>query len=208
MAVFIGLTIYLPLYFEIGLGFSASESGLALLPLMVCTTIGAMSAGRTMLHVKHYSLIPMLGLGIGALALLPMFFEPNGLPLLWIEILFAIASIGVGTVFPISMVSVQNSVAVHQLGTATATVSFMRNFGSAIGVAIFGTVVISGGISRDHAVDAMVTSAQFNEAFRWVFLIGALGLGLSFFTMAKMEVRPLVDRRAQEQAKKEPESQG
>jgi hypothetical protein len=118
----------------------------------------------------------MVGLGAGALCLLPMFFVPVGLPLVWIEILFALASIGVGTVFPISMVSVQNSVVVHQLGTATATVSFMRNFGSAIGVAIFGTVVISGGISRDHAADAIVTSAQFNEVFRWVFLIGAIGL--------------------------------
>ena len=203
MAVFIGLTIYLPLYFEIGLGFSASESGLALLPLMVCTTIGAMGAGRTMMRVKHYSLIPMVGLGAGALCLLPMFFVPVGLPLVWIEILFALASIGVGTVFPISMVSVQNSVVVHQLGTATATVSFMRNFGSAIGVAIFGTVVISGGISRDHAADAIVTSAQFNEVFRWVFLIGAIGLGLSFLTMAMMEVRPLLDRRAQAPSEEE-----
>ncbi len=208
MAVFIGLTIYLPLYFEIGLGYSASESGLALLPLMVFSTIGAMSAGRLMIRIKYYSLIPILGLAMSALCLLPMFFVPVGLPMVLIEILFAFASIGVGTVFPISMVSVQNSVAVHQLGTATATVSFMRNFGAAIGVAVCGTVVISGGISREQALDSLVTSAQFSAVFAWVFLIGALGLGLASLSMAMMEVRPLVDRRPQAQAESEPGSQG
>ena len=35
MGTFIGLSIYVPVYFELALGLSASQSGLALIPLMV-----------------------------------------------------------------------------------------------------------------------------------------------------------------------------
>ena len=45
MGTYIGLTIYLPVYFEAVRGFSASHSGLALIPLMAGTVVGATLSG-------------------------------------------------------------------------------------------------------------------------------------------------------------------
>ena len=46
MGTYIGLTIYLPVYFETVRGLSASHSGLALIPLMAGTVVGATLSGR------------------------------------------------------------------------------------------------------------------------------------------------------------------
>ena len=62
MGTYIGLTIYLPVYFEAVRGLSASQSGLALIPLMVGTVAGATASGRVMSHVGNYKRLPFVGL--------------------------------------------------------------------------------------------------------------------------------------------------
>src|SRR5438046_5365614 len=58
----IGLAIFVPLYFEVVLGLSASESGLALIPQLAGTVVGSTAAGRAMVHMRHYKPMPMVGL--------------------------------------------------------------------------------------------------------------------------------------------------
>jgi EmrB/QacA subfamily drug resistance transporter len=195
MGVYMGLTIYTPIYFESGMGLSASESGLALLPLMVFTTFGAMISGRLMMRIKRYRLIPMAGQGIAGLTMLPLFFYPLDYPLWAIETLFAINAVGVGTAFPISMITVQNAVPFHQLGTATSIVSFMRNFGAAFGVAVFGAIVIGGGAVSSGGPDGVTLYGEaFAHVFRWIFFASAAGLIASVITFGAMTESPLVDR--------------
>ena len=206
MGMFVGLTIYVPIYFESILGLSATASGLGLLPLMVCTTIGAMTAGRVMSRMRHYKLVPMIGLLLAAIALIPIFLQPVGLSVLSIELLFALVSIGVGAVFPVTTVSVQNAVAVHELGTATALITFMRNLGGAAGVAIFGTIVIGGaGHLPDVAAHAATASgaggADYVNHFRFIFLAGSAGFLIAFAVLSQMEERPLGARGGQGQGR-------
>src|SRR5271166_2978783 len=47
--VVVGLTIFLPLYYEVVHKFSASDSGLALIPIIVMSTPGSIVAGRAMM---------------------------------------------------------------------------------------------------------------------------------------------------------------
>ena len=145
---FIGLSIYVPIYFETIMGLSATQSGLALLPLMTGSTIGAVICGKLMATMPRYKIAPMIGLLLGGLCLLPLFFQPEGMSLLTVEILFTVVSIGVGGVFPVTTISIQNAVPRHDLGTATALITFMRNLGAATGVAVFGTLVIGGGLGE------------------------------------------------------------
>ncbi len=58
MGTFIGLTIYVPIYLEGVLGLSASESGVALVPLMIGTVTGATLSGRSMMLLRHYKRVP------------------------------------------------------------------------------------------------------------------------------------------------------
>src|SRR3979490_2773568 len=54
MGAMLGLTVHLPLYYEVVYHLSASEAGLALIPLAAVSTGGAAIAGRTMARAKHY----------------------------------------------------------------------------------------------------------------------------------------------------------
>ena len=57
----IGLTVHLPIYYEVVYHLSASEAGLALIPLAAVSTGGAAIAGRTMMHMKHYKRVAIVG---------------------------------------------------------------------------------------------------------------------------------------------------
>src|SRR5215813_12510232 len=68
MGVSIGLTIFVPLYFELVHGLSATESGIALIPLAL-TTPGSLLSGQAMLYWRHYKLAPVIGLVCALVAL-------------------------------------------------------------------------------------------------------------------------------------------
>jgi EmrB/QacA subfamily drug resistance transporter len=197
MGTFIGLTIYVPLYFEAVRGISASQTGLALIPLMVGTVIGATASGRAMARVRHYRRLPVVGLVISVTATLLLGFGANGLPFGVLEVTLAAISIGLGTLLPVTTVSIQNAVAPHQLGTATATMNFFRQVGGAVLVAAFGAIVIGGagagrpGLTLENLAGAGQDAAALAGTFRWVFLAAAAGLAAALGFLLAMEERPL-----------------
>src|SRR5262245_47447486 len=49
----LGLSVYMPLYFQVVHKLSATEAGLALIPIVVMTTPGSMLSGRSMMYLRH-----------------------------------------------------------------------------------------------------------------------------------------------------------
>src|SRR3712207_6565722 len=115
MGTYIGLTIYLPIYFETVRGLSASASGLALIPLMFGTVIGATISGRVMTYMTHYKRLPLIGLGVAAVVTALLVWLADRLPLYGVEVMLGVLSIGLGTLLPVSTVAIQNAVEPHQL---------------------------------------------------------------------------------------------
>ncbi len=187
MGVYIAMTIYVPIYLETARGLTAGQSGLALLPLMVFSTIGAVAAGQAMIHIKRYKSVALLGLTIATLALIPLTIWPLDTSFLALETILSIVSIGVGAVFPITTISVQNSVAKHDLGTAMSLLTFMRNLGGALGVAVFGAIIASASLSVSSKLDL----ATLTTTFRWLFITATLGYGLALAALFFMDERPL-----------------
>ncbi|MCX7348239.1 MAG: MFS transporter, partial [Alphaproteobacteria bacterium] len=126
MGAYIGLSIYLPVYFQAGRGLSTAASGLGLIPLMVGTVVGATIAGQLMGRIVHYKRIPAIGLCFATLGAIILALWADDLPLAGFETVLAIISIGLGTVLPTTTVAIQNAVELHQLGTATGTMNFFR----------------------------------------------------------------------------------
>lgn len=202
MGTFIGLTIYVPIFFEGVLGLSASQSGLALVPLMIGTVTGATLSGRSMLYFKRYKRVPMamMGVSVACCALIAAYGRALPFPLM--EVLFLFLSIGLGTILPLSTIAIQNTVELHELGIATASMNFFRSLGGALIVAAFGTIVLGGTAGNAGAVHDMEALIRGSDAahlagtFRWVFWAACLGLGLAWTFLILMEERPLRDRRA------------
>ncbi len=198
MGTFIGLSIFMPIYLEGVIGLNASQSGLGLIPQMVGTVIGATISGRMMIRVRHYKKIPVFGLTFGLVATLILAAYAQDLPLWVIEIILGSIGLGLGTVLPVTTVSIQNAVAFHELGTATASMNFFRSLGGAIIVAIFGAIVLGGGMihpGEDLRKLSPATIAGLSLSFRMVFGVAALGLALALLSVSIMEERPLKGRR-------------
>lgn len=197
MFAFIGSTVYLPIYLEFVIGSDSTVAGAGLIALVGGSVIGATIAGRTMPRVVHYKRVAVVGLSLAipALALLA-FFAPV-LNYWQAEALVLALGIGVGPLFPIATVSVQNAVDHRDLGVATATLAFLRTFGSALGVALMGAVLIGFGVVTNTGLptDAGALGSHFAEraglAFSAMFALQGLALAVSLACFLMMEERPL-----------------
>lgn len=199
MGTFIGLTIYLPLYFETVMGLSATSSGLGLLPLTCGTVLGATSSGRALTRLKHYKRVPMAGLFVALCGAAVLSFFSGQIPLIPFCVLLAIVSLGLGTLLPVATVSIQNAVSSHQLGTATAVANFFRQIGGALIVAAFGAIVLGGVgggamLSPEALKLGTVDRDTMVTLFRYVFGASTLGFALALFFLAMMKELPLRGR--------------
>jgi hypothetical protein len=197
MGTSIGLTIVVPMYFEVAHKLSATESGIALIPLAM-TTPGSLLAGQAMLYWKHYKRAPVIGLIFALIALTFLIWRPD-MPLLYSIALMSVVATAVGLVYPITTVSIQNAMPNHQVGIAMGALNFFRSLVSAFIVAVLGAILLAGlgfTISRgDPALSVIesVSAAGPNAGlvFRWVFLASFVFLALSLLFLLLMEERPL-----------------
>jgi EmrB/QacA subfamily drug resistance transporter len=198
VGVITALSIFLPLYFELVLGFSPSGSGVELIVFLAGATAGSFMAGKLMVRVKHYKRVPMGGLVLGIAMLAALAVKPAGLSLAQVAGLLAIGGAGLGVMYPVTTVIVQNAVAPQQLGTATGALNFCRHLGSTVIVAAFGAILIGGidsggqGLTLDMLRrGAAAGGADFAPLFRWVFAAGAALLALGLIAVAAIQEKPL-----------------
>jgi MFS family permease len=198
MGVQIGLTIIVPLYFEVVHKLSATESGVALIPIAL-TTPGSLLSGQAMLYWKHYKRAPMIGLSCALVALAFLIWRPD-MPLLWVVVVLSVVGTAVGLVFPVTTVAIQNAVPYYQVGIAMGALNFFRSLASAFIVAVLGAILLAGlGVAPERGGRAvsLVTSvsaaggADVALVFRWVFLAAWIFLALSLVALSLMEERPL-----------------
>ena len=202
MGTLIGLTIFVPIYFETVLHLSAGQSGLALIPLVAAPVLSSTATGRAMVNVDHYKRMPLAGFALSILSLGALAIWPSGLPLVAVMALFALAGIGIGSVFPVSTVSMQNAVTGPQMGIATGAMNFFRSLGSALVVAMFGAIVLgsigaASGLSVEEATRT-ASEPMLAYAFRFVFLAAALVMAFGLAFLVAMEEKPLRGPAAKE----------
>jgi EmrB/QacA subfamily drug resistance transporter len=190
-----GLTVCLPLYYEVVYHLSASEAGLALIPLAAISTCGAAIAGRTMARARHYKRVAIVGTAVAAVCGAALALTT--LPLWGLLVLLSVFAAGLGTTFPVSVVSLQNSVARAQIGTVTGAMNFFRALMASFTVAAF-TAILLMALGADISLAgeprgpvSSIPIADMITAFRYVFGTAAGLLAGATFCMVAMEERPL-----------------
>jgi EmrB/QacA subfamily drug resistance transporter len=194
----IGLSVYLPLYFEAVIGLTASESGLALIGFMGATVAGATIAGRIMVHVERYKRAAVVGMALGTAALAVLALFPMQLSFAGVEVVLVVAGLGLGTIYPISTTAVQNAVPPHQLGTTTGVLNFFRSLGSAILVAVMGAVFLATASARvtGTSIQAVILEGggkgiDFGPIFGAVFWTATISSAIGLVFMILMKELPL-----------------
>jgi EmrB/QacA subfamily drug resistance transporter len=195
MGAMLGLTVYLPLYYEGVYHLSASEAGMALIPLAAVSTGGAAIAGRTMSRSRHYKQVAIIGTIVAAVTAAALMLAP--MPLWLLLVLLSIFALGLGTAFPVSTVSAQNAVARSQVGTITGATNFFRALMASFTVAAFSAILLMAlgadiSFSGEHhgAVNSF-SAADMIIAFRYVFGASAAMMVIASICMILMEERPL-----------------
>jgi EmrB/QacA subfamily drug resistance transporter len=190
----IGLNIFLPTYLQSAIGMSATTSGLSLMVLMVALNLSAGTSGQLLGRVKRYKLVPLLGLILAIAAVATLAWRAGRITPIEFEIVVALLGLGFGPMPPLCTVVVQNSVAVHQFGTAIGTMNFLRNLFATMLVAVFGAIVLAGGGTLAGVAQAAQGAAANDAtavAFARVFFVATASLSVALVGLVLLRERPL-----------------
>ncbi len=151
-----GVIIYLPLFMQGVLGVSATQSGNLLTPLMMGAVIGSFASGQAVSRTGRYKPIAIAGSVLVAIGMI--FFARMDVTTARSYVAFGmvIAGLGMGFVQPVYTVAVQNVAPRRQMGAATSSTIFFRSIGSTVGVAAFGSIMLT----RYHTALARAVPSQ------------------------------------------------
>jgi MFS family permease len=127
--------IFLPFYFLIVEGTSATESGYRLLPFMVGLILASIASGQIVSRTGRYKPVILVGIvtlivGMALMTQLRVGTD-DGMLALWMFV----AGLGVGPTFAVFTIIVQNAVPFHELGAATSDLTLFRQIGTTVGIA-------------------------------------------------------------------------
>jgi EmrB/QacA subfamily drug resistance transporter len=138
-----GAIIFLPLWLQTVGGASAQNSGLLILPLMAGLMTSSIVSGRLITKTGRYKRFPVTGTALISIGLYLLSTMGVGTSYAQSSAYMIVLGLGIGMIIQVMVLAVQNSVEHRDLGTATATESFIRSMGGAFGVAVFGAILTS-----------------------------------------------------------------
>lgn len=149
--------LYIPEYQQVVRGYSPTKSGLLMIPLVMGLMGASIVSGRTISKTGKYKIFPIMGTLVMTFGL--WLFSHVSLTTsqwmlsLWMFILGA----GIGSFMQVPTLAIQNTVNRKFMGTATSSATFFRSMGSALGGAIFGTILIS---RLTHHLETLLPGAK------------------------------------------------
>jgi EmrB/QacA subfamily drug resistance transporter len=185
-AAMFGTISFVPLFVQGVIGTSATSSGVVLTPLMLGAVATSFLSGQIVSRTGRYRPNTLVGpvlLGAGELLLWRMTVNTTNAEAARNMV---IAGIGLGAMMQIFVLSVQNSVARRQMGSATALTQFSRSIGATLGVTLMGVIVnqrLPANVRAEGAVIHRLPQAgrlALAHALRPAFLAAAVLCGLVF----------------------------
>lgn len=144
MGAMFGATLYLPTYLQMGYGYSATVSGLLLVPMTLGMLATGVLSGIAMSRTGHYKIYLIIGPIVAAAGTLGMSQLDVHSPVWLITLYATVMGAGIGFFFQLITTLVQNDVNPRHIGTATSGNNFFREIGLSLGVAAMGTAFSSG----------------------------------------------------------------
>ena len=136
---FFGAIIFLPRWFQVVRGESATSSGYLIFPLLIGLIGSSIVAGALVSRTGKYKAIVIAALVAMAagFGLMTQLRADTDYPALFFWMF--IAGAGIGPTLSVFTIIVQNAVPFSKLGVATSNLTFFRQIGGSVGLAIAGT---------------------------------------------------------------------
>ncbi|MCU1417292.1 MAG: hypothetical protein JWP32_1466 [Schumannella sp.] len=157
-----GAMLTIPLYLQIVTGLNPTESGFAMIPMVVGLMIASVGSGQILARTGHYRIFPVTGTAMTGLGFLTLTFVTVDKPLWFLMIAMFLIGLGLGQLMQTLTLASQGSVQPHQMGVATSAATFFRQIGGTLGVAILLSVLFSvlpHNITQSLGNEAQLTSS-------------------------------------------------
>jgi EmrB/QacA subfamily drug resistance transporter len=151
---FLSTVIFLPLWMVNVVGVSATGAGVALIPLSLGTSVGAILSGQLVSRLGRYKPLMLAGGGVFLVGLVLLALMGPDVGYGQVTLTMVIVGLGVGPTLPLFTLAIQNAVGPHQVGQATSASQFFRQIGGAVGAAVMGSV-LAGALSTSFAALAL-----------------------------------------------------
>jgi EmrB/QacA subfamily drug resistance transporter len=138
-----GVIMYLPLFMQGVLGVSATQSGNLLTPLMMGAVVGSFASGQAVSRTGKYKAVAVAGSVLVAVGMILFARMDADTARSYVAFGMVIAGLGMGLVQPTYTIAVQNVAPRRQMGAATSSTIFFRSIGSTVGVAAFGSIMLT-----------------------------------------------------------------
>lgn len=195
--VMFGALLFLPLYFQTVRHITPTLSGLRLLPMLAGMLSMSIISGRLIsLRGRYKSFViwgtAILAIGIGWMTTIKVDTSA------WvISLMLLTVGIGVGLFMQVLLLAVQNAIPPENMGAGTASVTFFRTLGGAVGAAVLGAVLVlqekTHGAHYVHLYGAKEGPLQafthgLDTSFKYAFPVAVLAFLLSFL-MREVKLR-------------------
>ena len=139
-----GAMFNLPFFLQGAQGISATNSGLVTLPMSLGVVPASIVAGQILSRTGRYKPLAIIGGGGAAFALFMLSQLNVDSDLNMARIYMFIMGASMGILMPLYSLLMQNSLPFRLLGVGTATNQFFRQMGAAMGISLFGAMIVSG----------------------------------------------------------------
>lgn len=141
IGVFVGFGMFgamltLPLYLQLVLGSSPTESGFQLLPMILGLMISSIASGQIISRTGRYRIFPTIGtffMAAGFFTLTLMKYDTSYWQIAGSMLLIGL---GLGQLMQTLTIASQNSVGLRDMGVATSASTFFRQIGGTLGTAV------------------------------------------------------------------------
>ena len=132
--------VFMPRYFQFVHGASATSSGWQIMTLLLGLIVGAIGCGQVVARTGHWKvlLLGAMAVGAGGMVLLSGLRADSPMPLVWAAMFFT--GLGLGPITSVLTAVVQTTVPAAVMGVATSTLTFFRQLGASIWLAISGSI--------------------------------------------------------------------
>jgi EmrB/QacA subfamily drug resistance transporter len=192
---FFGAIIFLPRWFQVVRGDSATASGYEIFPQLIGLIGSSIIAGILVARTGRYKALVIAAIGImvvGLVILSQTLTTSVSITTLWLGMF--ITGVGIGPTLSVYTIIVQNAVPFSKLGVATSNLTFFRQIGGSVGLAIAGTLFgnaiadelprrltpIIGQVIATSPSNAQQLGEAFGSLAKSLDLNGLTGVGQSF----------------------------
>jgi EmrB/QacA subfamily drug resistance transporter len=175
--------IYVPLFAQNVLGFSATNAGFMMIPMLLSVAVASIITGQTISRTGKYKNLAIAEFIITFIGIALLATMNVNTPYYMLIIYSTVLGLGSGMTYTIFNTAVQNAFTFREIGIVTASMQFFRNVGATIIIPILGYIMnfTLGSSATVNLSKTQSLALSIHNIFLAALVLAFVGLIIVFF---------------------------